>query len=96
VLSLLGFVEGFEDVFRAIDRDGSGAVDHEEFRAAMRRLGLGLGLGLGLSKTQISDLMVEIDAGGNGPPDTRSGAVGRGVVQPLFLRGGTLLGRRRD
>lgn len=35
-------MDNIRAVFEAIDKDSSGELDHEEFRAAMRRLGLGL------------------------------------------------------
>ena len=35
-------MKSIKDTFEAIDRDGSGSLDHDEFRLAMRRLGLGL------------------------------------------------------
>ena len=35
-------LESIEGVFKAIDKDGSGDLDHREFKMAMDRLGLGL------------------------------------------------------
>lgn len=35
-------MDSIRGVFEAIDKDGSGQLDHDEFRAAMNRLGLGL------------------------------------------------------
>jgi len=35
-------LKDIKSVFEAIDKDGSGDLDHEEFTTAMNRLGLGL------------------------------------------------------
>jgi len=35
-------MDDIKSVFKAIDKDGSGNLDHDEFRTAMERLGLGL------------------------------------------------------
>jgi len=35
-------LKSIEGVFKAIDKDGSGDLDHDEFQTAMDRLGLGL------------------------------------------------------
>ena len=47
-------------VFDAIDKDGSGALDHDEFGQAMHRMGLGL------SKAQVASIIQRIDSDGNG------------------------------
>ena len=50
-------------VFDAIDKDGSGALDHDEFGQAMHRMGLGL------SKAQVASIIQRIDSDGNGEID---------------------------
>ena len=52
-------------VFDAIDKDGSGALDHDEFGQAMHRMGLGL------SKAQVASIIQRIDSDGNGYLDVQ-------------------------
>lgn len=52
-----------QDMFEAIDRDGSGEIDIEEFEKGIRRLGLGLTPG------QLEWLLGTMDADGNGEID---------------------------
>ena len=52
-----------ESAFKAIDRDGSGALDYNEFSLAMNRLGLGL------REDQCMELALVMDADGDGEID---------------------------
>jgi len=47
-------------MFEAIDRDGSGEIDIDEFEKGIRRLGLGL------TPQQLEWLLETMDADGNG------------------------------
>ena len=51
---------GMGDIFKAIDADGSGSVDHMEFRDGVKRLGLGL------TAPQIQEMIAVFDEDGNG------------------------------
>ena len=53
-------MKNIEVVFKAIDADGSGDLDHEEFTKAMNRLALGL------SKSQIKQCIHVLDKDGDG------------------------------
>ena len=53
-------MKNIEGVFKAIDKDGSGDLDHKEFEAAMARLGLGL------SQEQIKQCIAVLDRDGDG------------------------------
>jgi Ca2+-binding EF-hand superfamily protein len=52
-----------ESTFKAIDKDGSGALDYTEFSSAMKRLGLGL------REDQCMELARAMDADGDGEID---------------------------
>lgn len=56
-------IRDLKAVFDSIDKDGSGALDHDEFAQAMQRLGLGL------ADEQIADIILRFDADGNGEID---------------------------
>ena len=53
-------LKSIEGVFKAIDKDGSGDLDHNEFKMAMDRLGLGL------SNDQIVQCIEVLDTDGDG------------------------------
>ena len=53
-------MKSIEGVFKAIDKDGSGDLDHDEFKMAMDRLGLGL------SNDQIVQCIEVLDKDGDG------------------------------
>ena len=53
-------LESIEGVFKAIDKDGSGDLDHREFKMAMDRLGLGL------TEQQIAQCIQVLDKDGDG------------------------------
>ena len=53
-------MDSIEAVFKAIDADGSGDLDHEEFTEAMNRLGLGL------TPDQIIQCIEVLDVDGDG------------------------------
>ena len=53
-------MKNIEGVFKAIDKDGSGDLDHDEFRVAMDRLGLGL------TNDQIVQCIEVLDKDGDG------------------------------
>ena len=53
-------LESIEGVFKAIDKDGSGDLDHKEFEQAMSRLGLGL------TEQQIVQCIQVLDKDGDG------------------------------
>ena len=53
-------MKNIESVFKAIDKDGSGDLDYEEFQVAMNRLGLGL------TPAQIEDCIAVLDRDGDG------------------------------
>ena len=53
-------MNNIEGVFRAIDKDGSGDLDYDEFKTAMKRLGLGL------SDTQLVQCIEVLDKDGDG------------------------------
>ena len=56
-------MKNIEGVFKAIEKDGSGELDHAEFTMAMNRLGLGL------SKEQIVQCIEVLDIDGDGDID---------------------------
>lgn len=56
-------IRDLKAVFDSMDKDGSGALDHEEFAMAMRRLGLGL------ADEQIQDIISRLDQDGDGEID---------------------------
>ena len=53
-------MKNIEGVFKAIDKDGSGDLDHKEFEMAMARLGLGL------TPDQIKQCIEVLDKDGDG------------------------------
>ena len=53
-------MKNIEGVFKAIDKDGSGDLDHDEFQTAMDRLGLGL------SPLQVEQCIEVLDKDGDG------------------------------
>ena len=53
-------MKNIESTFKAIDKDGSGDLDHGEFTTAMNRLGLGL------CPHQLVQLVKVLDADGDG------------------------------
>ena len=53
-------VRDWAGVFKIIDRDGSGGVSRDEFKKAMKRMGLGL------SEGQVEELMLLLDPDGSG------------------------------
>ena len=53
-------VKSIEGVFKVIDKDGSGDLDHAEFKLAMNRLGLGL------TDEQIDQCIQVLDKDGDG------------------------------
>ena len=53
-------MKNIEGVFKAIDKDGSGDLDHKEFATAMKRLGLGL------TADQIKQCIEVLDKDGDG------------------------------
>ena len=53
-------MKNIEGVFKAIDKDGSGDLDHREFKTAMDRLGLGL------TEQQIAQCIQVLDKDGDG------------------------------
>jgi hypothetical protein len=56
-------IRDLKAVFDSIDKDGSGALDHEEFSLAMHRLGLGL------ADEQVQDIIKRLDQDGDGEID---------------------------
>ena len=54
-----------EDIFTAVDADGSGTVDVREFRDGIKRLGLGL------TEPQIQEMIAVFDEDGNGEIDRK-------------------------
>jgi len=53
-------LKSIESVFKAIDKDGSGDLDYDEFKMAMTRLGLGL------TEEQIAQCIQVLDKDGDG------------------------------
>ena len=53
--------ENLKDIFRSMDLDGNGTLEHEEIRIALR--------GLGVKDKDISDIVRSIDLDGNGTID---------------------------
>ena len=68
-------LKSIEGVFKAIDKDGSGDLDHNEFKMAMDRLGLGL------SNDQIVQCIEVLDTDGDGEVslDVSAATVGFGL-----------------
>ena len=68
-------LKSIEGVFKAIDKDSSGDLDHSEFKMAMDRLGLGL------SNEQIVQCIEVLDTDGDGEVslDVSAATVGFGL-----------------
>ena len=67
-------LKSIEGVFKAIDKDGSGDLDHNEFKMAMDRLGLGL------SNDQIVQCIEVLDTDGDGEVSLDVSAATVGLV----------------